>query len=123
MANQEEGKGIEDLKYMVIESLDKNGVLDNIRAHLRSSIYSSLQSDESDLSTSNIENSKLLETDEGRATIEIFKDFVGHLGLQHTMAVFLPECKNSNPQEKAGLLNKLGSVSYTHLTLPTNREV
>ena len=33
------------------------------------------------------------------------------------------EIPKQDPKQKKGLTNALKSVSYTHLTLPTNREV
>ena len=99
---------MEDLKYLVIDALDKNGSLDSIRAQLRSSIFSAIQSEQSKLATAETEAHKALATPEGEAAAVLFKDFCEVLGLQHTLNVFLPECKNSNLTKKSPVLEQAG---------------
>lgn len=78
---------MEDLKELVIETLDNNGILDTIRAQLRSSVFNALQQEQAKLSASKTEAQKVIETEQGQICAELFRDFLQTLGMVHTLNV------------------------------------
>ncbi|CAG9324109.1 unnamed protein product [Blepharisma stoltei] len=99
---------MEDLKELVIETLDNNGILDTIRAQLRSSVFNALQQEQAKAGGNKTEAQKVMETEPGQLCSELFRDFLQNLGMVHTLNVWLPECKlPEEPKDRSFIENKL----------------
>lgn len=77
---------MEDLKKIVVEALDKNGSLDIIRAQLRSSVFSAIQSEQK--KSVKTEANKAMETEPGQFSAEFIRDFLEKSEAVHTLHVF-----------------------------------
>lgn len=77
---------MEDLKKIVVEALDKNGSLDVIRAQLRSSVFSAIQSEQK--KAVKTEANKAMETELGQFSAEFIREFLEKSEAVHTLHVF-----------------------------------
>ncbi|XP_064627412.1 centrosomal protein 43-like isoform X2 [Lineus longissimus] len=83
-----------ELRDLVAQTLEANGVLGKIRAQLRSSVFLALEEQESIRSKQPFVNKdfqKFISTKEGRVTTALVREFLEHFGLEFTVAVFDPE--------------------------------
>jgi hypothetical protein len=87
---------IVELKGIVQKTLEAKGVLGKIRAQLRSSVFSAIQEEQSDLNGESAALRELKRTSEGRLALELVHDFLLALGLDYTAAVFVPEANISS---------------------------
>jgi len=108
---------MEDLKELVINSLDSNGVLDTIRAQLRSSVFSAIQSQQNKVALKTSEAEKISETQEGRIATELFKDFLETGGINYSHSVFLQEAKVNDSVDTKSLSQQLGLESKSEVPL------
>lgn len=100
---------MEDLKEMIIQSLDTSGVLDTLRAQLRSSVFKAIQSEEGKLPNVKSEAAKALENDQGIIAAELFRDFLECFKMNYTLNVFIPECRLQHDKKPFSYLeDKLG---------------
>jgi hypothetical protein len=100
---------MEDLKEMIIQTLDTSGVLDTLRAQLRSNVFKAIQGEEGKLPRLKSEATKALESDQGIIAAELFRDFLECFKMNYTLNVFLPECRLSQDKKPSSFLeDKLG---------------
>ncbi len=122
---------MEDMKNLIIQSLETKGVLGQIRAQLRSSVFKIV--DEQDqqfnygcgLKWENPTLYKILETKIGTLLAEIIRDFMEYFRMDYSLSIFIPECGIS-PERlrkeeiwgKIGLSNSQGEQFISKLQLP-----
>ncbi|TPX71440.1 hypothetical protein SpCBS45565_g00997 [Spizellomyces sp. 'palustris'] len=82
---------ISSLKTLVSDVLAKRGVLGKIKAQLRSSVFSVLQNEAKPLPLENGKVQALHASPDGRIALALVRDFLKHLDLEYTLAVFEPE--------------------------------
>ncbi|CAG9333365.1 unnamed protein product [Blepharisma stoltei] len=83
---------MEELKEIIIRTLDAAGVLDKIRAQLRLNVFKAVQNDEGKI---HIDKSKAIaatQTPEGKLAAYLFRDFMECYKMKFTLNVFVPEC-------------------------------
>lgn len=94
---------MDEMKNLVIQSLETRGVLGQIRAKLRSTVFKVV--DEQDQKSPNPtgcglkwENSalyKIKDTNVGGLIAELMREFMEHLRMDYSLSVFIPECSIS----------------------------
>ena len=103
------------MKNLVIQSLETRGVLGQIRAKLRSSVFKVV--DEQDqrynmgcgLKWENTQLYKVADTKIGTLTAELIREFMEYLRMDYSLSVFIPECSISPERlKKEEILGKLG---------------
>ncbi|XP_076336721.1 uncharacterized protein LOC143239491 [Tachypleus tridentatus] len=83
-----------ELRDLVIQTLEKNGILGKIKAQLRASVFLALENEENFKDRIPLRNKKLqdfLETEEGQLAAALVRDFLDFFNLEFTLAVFDPE--------------------------------
>jgi len=90
MSNSE--KNVEELKSLVVHTLETNGVLGQIRAHLRANVYKAIDCEEEQGNAVQRPMSKLMKSPLGQLMAEIVAEFFEFYGFRHSLSVFLPEC-------------------------------
>jgi lisH domain-containing protein FOPNL len=108
---------MEEMKNLVIQTLETRGVLGQIRAKLRSSVFKIV--DEQD-QKSNIQMGcglkwenhllyKIKDTNVGGVISELIREFMEFLKMDYSLSVFIPECSISPERlKKDEILAKLG---------------
>jgi hypothetical protein len=106
---------MDDLKELVIQTLDANGVLDKIRAQLRVSVFKAIDNQQpTSLSFEKSKAANAVKTEEGRLCAELLRDFLDCYKMTYSLHVFLPEarlvsdCKGQALAEKCGVLYEQG---------------
>ena len=103
------------MKNLIIQSLETKGVLGQIRAQLRSSVFKIV--DEQDqqfnfgcgLKWENPTLYKILETRIGTLIAEIIRDFMEYFRMDYSLSIFIPECGISPERlKKEEILGKIG---------------
>ena len=92
MSGEEDEKELE-LKDLIVQTLESNGLLSKIKAQIRASVFTALDENEKNLNSS-FENpcvKKLVETKEGRLAASLVREFLEQCNLDFTMSVFDPE--------------------------------
>lgn len=84
---------MEDLKELIIQTLDAAGVLDTIRAQLRVNVFKAIQSEDGKVVAEKSEAVKAAETENGLLAAELFRDFLETYKMNYTLNVFVPECR------------------------------
>jgi len=86
-------KNVEELKSLVVHTLETNGVLGQIRAQLRANVYKAIDNDEEQQGHQVITGSakKLMKTSEGKLMAEIVAEFFEFYEFRHSLSVFVPE--------------------------------
>lgn len=86
-------KNLEELKTLVVHTLETNGVLGQIRAQLRANVYKAIDNDEDRQEGTLTAGSanKLLRSAAGLLMAEIVAEFFEFYGFRHSLSVFLPE--------------------------------
>lgn len=106
---------MEEMKNLVIQALETRGVLGQIRAKLRSSVFKIV--DEQDqkfnmgcgLKWENQLLYKIGDSKLGTLTAEIIREFMEYLRMDYSLSVFIPECSISPERlKKEEILAKLG---------------
>lgn len=107
---------MDELKNLVIQSLETNGILGQLRAQLRSCVFKVIDNQEqiekkqSSFHWENPMAKKILSTASGVICAELIKDFLECYKLDYTISVYMPEV-NLNQQEamsKEELMQKVG---------------
>ncbi|XP_065676061.1 centrosomal protein 43 isoform X3 [Hydra vulgaris] len=83
-----------ELRDLVAETLERNGVLNKIRAELRANVFIALEEQNSNLQKKTVSNKEFkafLETNEGRQVFSLVREFLEFFHLDFTLAVFDPE--------------------------------
>ena len=92
---------MEELKNIVIQTLESNGILGNLRAQLRASVFKVVDIKDKNLKDGcgfQWENSlapKIIETPEGKMWIDLIREFLEFYRMDYTLSTFLPECSLS----------------------------
>jgi len=82
----------EDLKALVVHTLETNGALGKIRAQLRANVYKTIDCEDEQAQTE-ADNGKLSKTPLGRLTAEVVAEFFDFYGFRHSLSVFVPETR------------------------------
>jgi len=105
---------INELKNLVIQSLEANGVLGQIRAQIRSSVFKIIEMQETTAKKSagfHWENplaQTIYEHKEGAVALELIHDFLEFFKMDYTLSVFNHESNLKDPAKKEELAKKLG---------------
>lgn len=106
---------MEEMKNLIIQSLETKGVLGQIRAHLRSSVFKIV--DEQDqqfnmgcgLKWENPTLYKILETKIGTLLAEVIREFMEFFRMDYSLSIFIPECGISPERlKKEEIFGKMG---------------
>ncbi|KAL4232933.1 FGFR1 oncoprotein partner [Mactra antiquata] len=100
-----------ELRDLVAQTLETNGVLGKIRAQLRASVFLALEEQESIQNKTPLLNhdlKKFVSTKEGQTVVGLVREFLDFYNLEFTQAVFEPEsgCP-SNYEGRSGLAKEL----------------
>ena len=114
-------QNFDDLKKLVVSTLEKNGVLGELRAMIRSHVYNAIEKD--DYEHQRPKAAKLLSTPDGETVAELVAEFLEFYHLQHSLKIFAPEislpsqrrsrsdlahsCNLSKPDPETSLLQQL----------------
>jgi hypothetical protein len=106
---------MEEMKNLVIQSLETKGVLGQIRAKLRSSVFKIVDEQDQKYSMGcglKWENSKLYQITEnktGNLMAELIREFMEHFKMDYSLSVFISECSISPERlKREELFAKLG---------------
>lgn len=80
-----------ELRDLVAQTLEANGVLGKIRAQLRASVFLALEEQEQSQGNTNPSLKQYLSTKEGQAVAGLVREFLEFFNLDYTLAVFEPE--------------------------------
>ncbi|CAK8671612.1 unnamed protein product [Clavelina lepadiformis] len=99
-----------ELRDLLVQTLDKNGVLGKIKAELRASIFLALEAQDQLQNPAPLANKKLqncLSEVEGQTCIDLIHDFLNFFNLDYTREVFVPESSTNNFKSRAQLCHQL----------------
>ena len=106
---------MEEMKELIIQSLETKGVLGQIRAHLRSAVFKVVDEQDQQFNTGcglKWENKtlyKILETKIGTLLAEIIREFMEYFRMDYSLSIFIPECGISPERlNRKEILGKLG---------------
>ncbi|KAM4694261.1 centrosomal protein 43 [Discoglossus pictus] len=103
-----------ELRDLLIQTLENNGVLNKIKAELRASVFLALEEQERCENKTSLVNEslkKFLNTRDGRLIVSLFTEFLKFFNLDFTLAVFQPEgCLGSVTDDRSHLSRDLGIV-------------
>ena len=109
---------MEEMKELIIQSLETKGVLGQIRAHLRSAVFKVVDEQDQQFNTGcglKWENKtlyKILETKIGTLLAEIIREFMEYFRMDYSLSIFIPECGISPERlNRKEILGKLGIIS------------
>ncbi|XP_040205819.1 centrosomal protein 43 [Rana temporaria] len=101
-----------ELRDLLINTLENNGVLNKIKAELRASVFMALEEQERAENKPALVNERLrqfLNSREGRLVAGLVTDFLQHFHLDFTLAVLQPEANlPSTPNNRAEVAGELG---------------
>ncbi|XP_046602424.1 uncharacterized protein LOC107227747 isoform X1 [Neodiprion lecontei] len=106
-----------ELRDLVAQTLENNGVLAKVRAELRASVFLALEEQESVMNTKPLLNKTVkqyLANTEGRLLFSLVREFLEYFGLDYTISVYDPETyagKEYNYAGRSKLCEELGIVS------------
>lgn len=112
-----------ELKELVIQSLESNGVLAKIRAQLRASVFLALD-EANTLQKKPLENKELktyLETKNGQLIANLIREFLNYFNLDSTLSVFESETSVSHlysPKDRQSLTDTLGFLPEEVVQVP-----
>jgi FGFR1 oncogene partner len=108
---------MDELKNMVIQTLETNGILGQLRAQLRSCVFKVIDNQDqvekgkgSGFHWENKNARQMISSPSGVLCAELFKDFLEFYKLDYTLSIFLPEANLNNVQAstKEELSKKFG---------------
>ncbi|XP_041418265.1 centrosomal protein 43 L homeolog isoform X4 [Xenopus laevis] len=103
-----------ELRDLLIQTLENNGILNKIKAELRASVFLALEEQEKTQNKTPLVNEslkKFLNTRDGRLVANLFTEFLQFFNLDFTLAVFQPEASLENAYDDRNHLAKdLGIV-------------
>ncbi|CAK9018465.1 unnamed protein product [Durusdinium trenchii] len=85
------GDPSQELKSLVVRTLETNGVLGQIRAELRANVYKAIDCDEDFGASTAVRSAKLTKSPVGQLMAEIVAEFFEFYQFRHSLSVFLPE--------------------------------
>jgi len=116
-----------ELRDLLIQSLDANGVLGKIKAELRASVFLAidcLEAQDQSKNKSPLSNPKLkkfISENNGELCLDLILEFMQHFNLDYSSAVFVPETNSTgvlkNRQQLCAKLNLKESEVPSHLPL------
>eukprot|EP00742_Colponemidia_sp_Colp-10_P007158 GILJ01007687.1.p1 GENE.GILJ01007687.1~~GILJ01007687.1.p1 ORF type:complete len:384 (+),score=71.77 GILJ01007687.1:23-1153(+) len=117
---------MDELKELVVHTLEANGVLSSLRAQLRANVYKAIEQQEKAKGKSepgfHFENplaQKINQTPQGRIAAELVREFLQFFRLDYSLSVFLPESNlTPNPKEADGLASDIGLPKPSLRTQP-----
>uniref|UniRef100_T1IY91 EF-hand domain-containing protein n=1 Tax=Strigamia maritima TaxID=126957 RepID=T1IY91_STRMM len=118
-----------ELRDLVAQTLENNGVLNKIRAQLRASVFLAIEDQPSNENKCQLINKKLKEfvnTDDGQTVACLIREFLEYFNLEFTQSVFTPETEESiqyNYHGREKLLEELGFDKSKHLNSPVLLQV
>ncbi|XP_014216926.1 uncharacterized protein LOC106645548 [Copidosoma floridanum] len=83
-----------ELRELVVQTLENNGVLAKVRAELRASVFLTLEEQESVLNPEPFLNKSVkqyLSSSQGKILFSLVREFLEYFGLDYTMSVYDPE--------------------------------
>lgn len=104
---------LNELKNLVIQSLEANGVLSNIRAQIRASVFKVIDTQENNPKKESVydwENQKCgkaMEQEEGKMVISLIKEFLQFYKMEYSMSVFSSEASFREEVKRDKLAEKL----------------
>ena len=107
---------MDELKNLVIQTLETNGILGQLRAQLRSCVFKvidnqdQIEKGQSGFHWENPNARKVMQTATGVICAELVKDFLEFYKLDYTLQIYLPEVNlnNQNCMSKEELSRKVG---------------
>ena len=105
---------MDELKNLVIQSLETNGVLGQVRAQLRSCVFKVIDNQdqvEQKRSSFHWENPKakaLRESQQGSLMAELIREFLKFYRLDYTLAIYEPETNLKGEIDRDGLAERAG---------------
>ncbi|OMJ71933.1 hypothetical protein SteCoe_29749 [Stentor coeruleus] len=97
---------MEDLKELIIQTLDAAGVLDKIRAQLRLQVFKAVQNDEGKMQNDNSKPVKMAQNPEGTLAAALFRDFLECYKMKYSLNVLIPEFHLPATQDVRAFLAK-----------------
>jgi hypothetical protein len=106
---------MDDMKNLLIQALETRGVLGQIRAKLRSSVFKIVDDQDQKfnmgcgLKWENPTLYKITDTKIGQLSAELIREFMEYLKMDYSLSVFIPECSISPERiRKEEIFGKLG---------------
>ncbi|CAL1544508.1 unnamed protein product [Lymnaea stagnalis] len=99
-----------ELRDLVAQTLEANGILGKLRAELRASVFLALEDQENGQNKSPFADKELrsfLSTKEGMLTANLVQEFLECLNLEFTLAVFKPEIGMNETVKRSDLIKEL----------------
>jgi len=84
-------RSAEELKSLVVKTLESNGVLGQIRAELRANVYKAIDNDDDVGASTVVRSEKLRKSPAGQLMAEIVAEFFEFYQFRPSLSVFLPE--------------------------------
>ena len=115
---------MEELKNIVIQTLESNGILGNLRAQLRASVFKVIDSQDKNLKDGwgfqweNPLAPKIIETVEGEMCIDIIREFLEFYRMDYTLSTFLPECSLSQEPKSRQEIEKNVGLNNCNTSMP-----
>ena len=97
---------MEDLKELIIQTLDAQGVLDKIRAQLRLQVFKAVQNDEGKMQNENSKPVKMAQSQDGLIAIGLLRDFLECYKMKYSLNVLVPEFHLPQVQDVRAFLAK-----------------
>ena len=107
---------MDELKNLVLQTLEAKGVLGPIRAKLRTCVFKVVEQEDANLKgTGNyLENplgARMTESEEGLICAEIIRDFLEFYKMEYTLQIFGPECNLPAQNNIKGRLSQILGVN------------
>ena len=103
---------MDELKNLVIQTLETNGILGQIRAKLRSSVFKVIDNNdpshkEKAMHWENPLAQKVLETTESELAADLIREYLEHYRLDYTLSILIPEANlKQEPMDREGLIKR-----------------
>lgn len=97
---------MEDLKELIIQTLDAQGVLDKIRAQLRLQVFKAVQNDEGKMQNDNSKPVKIAQSPDGILAAALLRDFLECYKMKYSLNVLIPEFHLPQNQDVRAFLTK-----------------
>eukprot|EP00826_Nyctotherus_ovalis_P013876 TRINITY_DN13812_c0_g1_i2.p1 TRINITY_DN13812_c0_g1~~TRINITY_DN13812_c0_g1_i2.p1 ORF type:complete len:221 (-),score=61.41 TRINITY_DN13812_c0_g1_i2:100-762(-) len=115
---------MDELKNLVLQTLEAKGVLGPIRAKLRTCVFKVVEQEDANLreTGSYLENplaARLTESEEGLICAEIIRDFLEFYKMDYTLQIFGPECNLPAQNNVKDKLPQLLGVNKARMPLLT----
>lgn len=116
---------MDELKDLIIQSLESKGVLGNIRAQLRSCVFKCIddqdrmESGQSSFHFDNPHARKATETPVGKLGAELIREFMEYYKMDYSLNIFGPESNTmGKTEDKDDLARRTGMEQGSHADKP-----